>query len=147
MPRLSLDQLRPHAVYLGWAVAIIVLGPIWRSGLIPISPWLSKYGGDALWVLMIYSIVRFVRPDARSSVSALWAFGICALVEFSQLYHADWIDSVRRTRLGSLALGNVFNWPDIPAYAAGVLLALAVDVLIRSRAKRSATLTQPRVAH
>lgn len=141
MPRLSMEQLRPRLVYLGWAVVVVALGLIWRSGLIPVSPWLSKYGGDALWALMIYSIIRFVRPDTSISASALWAFGICVFVELSQLYHAEWIDHVRRTRLGSLALGNVFNWPDIPAYAAGVLLGLAVDVLIRLRAKRSATST------
>lgn len=141
MPRLSLEQLRPRVVYLGWAVAVVALGLIWRSGLISLSPWLSKYGGDALWALMIYSIVRFMRPDVRIWASALWAFGICVFVELSQLYHAEWIDSVRTTRLGSLALGNVFNWPDIPAYAAGVFSGLAADVLIRLRAKRSATPT------
>lgn len=51
---------------------------------------------------------------------ALLALGIAWAVEFSQIYHAPWIDAVRSTRLGRLALGFTFNWPDLLAYAAGI---------------------------
>jgi len=76
---------------------------------------------------MIYALVRFLRPETRTWLSAISAFGVCVAVEVGQLYHAPWIEAIRETRLGTLALGNIFNWPDIPAYAAGVLAGWLVD--------------------
>jgi hypothetical protein len=32
-------------------------------------------------------------------------------VEFSQLYHAPWIDTIRAARIGALVLGSTFNAP------------------------------------
>jgi hypothetical protein len=48
-------------------------------------------------------------------------------VEFSQLYHAPWIDAVRATLPGRLVLGTTFNWPDLLAYALGVGLGALED--------------------
>ena len=50
-------------------------------------------------------------------------------IETSQLYHAPWIDAIRRTRPGALVLGYGFLWSDLACYAAGVALATAVERL------------------
>ncbi len=115
----------PYAIA---ACAIVVLGLLWRSHLLPLSPFLRKYGGDSLWAAMVYALIRLWRPPVRVMNSAGLAFGIAVIVEFSQIYHAPWIDAVRHTRLGALALGDTFNWPDIAAYAAGVALAALADL-------------------
>jgi hypothetical protein len=39
-------------------------------------------------------------------------------IEFSQLYHAPWIDRVRQTVFGRLVLGSDFAWLDMGAYLA-----------------------------
>lgn len=36
-------------------------------------------------------------------------------VEFSQLYHAPWLDTIRMTTPGRLVLGSTFNGPDLAA--------------------------------
>src|SRR5262245_57733351 len=113
--------------YVALALTAVALGLIWRSGVVALSPWLSKYGGDALWAVMVYAIVRCAQPCAKIRLSALAAFGVCAAVEFGQLYRAPWIDAVRATRVGALALGSVFNWADIPAYGVGVMTAVMID--------------------
>jgi Protein of unknown function (DUF2809) len=50
-------------------------------------------------------------------------------VEVGQLYHAPWIDSIRRTTLGRPILGFDFVWSDLACYALGdgpgILIGLA----------------------
>jgi hypothetical protein len=103
------------------AVAVIATGLLWRSTFMPLPPVLSKYGGDAMWALMVFVGFGFLLPRASTLTLALLALTFAWGVEFSQLYHhAPWLDAVRATLPGRLVLGNTFNWPDLLAYAAGV---------------------------
>jgi Protein of unknown function (DUF2809) len=121
-----------RATYALAAIGTVVLGLVWRSRILPLSPFIRKYGGDALWALLVYWLVCFCVPRMKIAASIGIAFGIAVAVEFSQLCHAPWIDSIRATRLGLLILGNTFNWPDIPAYAVGILIgATATKRLVR----------------
>ena len=115
------------------AVAIVASGLVWRSQLLPLSLFHRKYGGDALWAMLVFVLVRWIRPRAAIANSALVAAAIAAAVETSQLYHAPWIDSFRRTRMGLLTIGRTFNWGDLPAYALGVILAALADQIWRRR--------------
>ena len=103
-------------------VAVVAAGLLWRSGFIPLPLVLSKYGGDTLWALMVFVWFGFLSPRASTFVVTLLALTFSWGVEFSQLYHAPWIDAVRATLPGRLVLGNTFNWPDLPAYAVGIVL-------------------------
>ena len=114
-----------HRVYCAvCAACIVALGLIWRSDHPSLPPFLRKYGGDALWAALVFNLVALVKPLWSSFHVGIWAFGIACAVGISQLYHAPWIDALRGTRLGALILGSTFNWPDIPAYAVGVALAM-----------------------
>jgi hypothetical protein len=118
---------RRRFLYLGALLAVLAIGLFWRSPHLPFSPFLRKYGADALWALLVYLLLRFIRPSAKATTSAAIAFAFAVFIEFTQLYHAPWIDSLRDTRLGALILGSIFNWPDIPAYAAGSLIGLLIE--------------------
>src|SRR4051812_6121185 len=109
------------------AVVVVVLGLLWRSHLLHLPPFMKKYGGDALWALLIFVLIRFIQPRMNIILSAVIAFGVAVAVEMSQLYHAPWIETIRGFRLGSLILGSTFNWPDIPAYAVGIVVAALID--------------------
>jgi hypothetical protein len=102
------------------AVATIALGLLWRSHLLPLPPSVAKYGGDVLWAVMIFFLVRAVNPRLSLRAGSMVALAFCWLIEFSQLYRAPWIESIRHTRLGHLVLGSTFNPPDLLAYVAGV---------------------------
>jgi hypothetical protein len=106
-------------VYALLAIAVVAAGLLWRSGIIPMPPWLSNNGGDALWALMVFVGVGFLLPRASTLAVASLALGVAWGVEFSQFYHAPWIDAVRATIPGRLVLGNTFAWPDLVAYAVG----------------------------
>src|SRR5262245_276299 len=102
-----LERSRP--LY-GLAAALTIgAGLLWRSGLLPLPEFPAKYGGDSLWALMLFFGLGFVFRRSTTAQLALGTIGIAWCVEFSQLYHAPWIDSVRSTRLGHLVLGSSFN--------------------------------------
>ena len=121
-------------------VLVIGCGLAWRSPIVTLPAPVMKYGGDAWWSLMVFVGFGFLFPLSSTwSTAALAGLFSCA-VETSQLYHAPWIDSIRQTRLGALALGSVFNWPDFPAYGLGIVVGVLVERLVRWRgAKEHAT--------
>ena len=123
---------RSRLLYAVLAVAVVAAGLLWRSGLIPLPQWLSNNGGDALWALMVFVGFGILLPRASTLTLALLALTFSWGVEFSQLYHAPWIDAVRATIPGRLVLGNTFNWPDLPAYAVGIGLGVWMEWRRRS---------------
>ena len=82
---------------------------------------------------MVFWIAAFILPRAKTRTLAAIALAAATAVELSQLYHAPWIDDLRATRLGALALGHGFLWSDLLCYAAGVLAAAMVDAVIKRK--------------
>lgn len=119
--------------YLVAVIFSVLLGLLWRSGWIPLPKWLSKYGGDAIWSMMVFYGIGFLMPKSSMRCMAWSAFSFSWAVEFSQLYRAPWIDSFRSILVGRLILGNVFHWPDLLAYAAGVLMAVGILMAVAGR--------------
>lgn len=115
------------------AVAAIGLGLAvhWGGGRLPAS--VRDVLGDALWAVMITGWVGASVPGMASGWRGLVAFGICALVELSQLYHAPALDALRRTTLGRLAVGSDFAARDLAAYGLGVLAVMVLERRLRSR--------------
>jgi len=130
-----LNRLR--YLYLIAMVTVIAVGLWWRSAANPISPFWHKYGGDALWALLIFLGFRCVLIRASILRVTLVSLAFCFAVEFSQLYHAPWIDAVRNTSFGALALGSIFNAPDLLAYTAGIAFGGVIETL------RQALISQP----
>lgn len=122
---------RSRILYALLAVAVIATGLLWRSGLIPLPPSLSNYGGDALWALMVFLGFGFLLPRTSTGMIALLALAFSWGIEFSQLYQAPWIDAIRATLLGRLMLGNTFNWIDLAAYALGIGLGAWAEWRLR----------------
>ena len=101
------------------------------------SASLRKYGGDGLWALMVFFSLAFLFHRLSTGRVALTAFCFASLVEFSQLYHASWIDAIRQTTLGRLGLGSTFNWPDFIAYAVGIIFGTLLEMLLRQHVRRT----------
>ena len=140
---------RSRAIYALAALLVIGTGLLWRSGWLPLPSALAKYGGDALWALMVFLGLGFALPRSSTTHVALIAVGFAWSVEFLQLYHAPWIDGIRATLLGRLVLGSTFNSPDLLAYVIGIGLGafaewiLAVRGRPRGQALRQASGTRP----
>jgi len=117
---MSRPRSRPkHALA---AVLVVGAGLLWRSHLFPLPGLAAKYGGDALWALLVFLGCGFLFPRTSTARVFLMALGFAWAIEFSQLYHAPWIDHLRTTRVGGWILGSTFNVPDLLAYVAGIAL-------------------------
>ncbi len=118
---------RSRVIYLVVALAVVAIGLLWRSRFLPLPPSVSNHGGDAMWALMVFVGFGFLLPHASTMTNALMALTFAWGVEFSQLYHAPWIDSIRATLPGRLVLGNTFYWLDLIAYAVGIALGALTE--------------------
>ncbi len=136
---------RQRAGLLVGLLVVIVLGLASRRypGLFPTA--LGKYPGDALWALMVFFGWALIRPAASSVRLASAALLTSFLVEFSQLYHAPWIDAVRATTAGHLVLGSTFSFRDLAAYAVGIGAAAVLDGILRAKPWRKAGAGLPSV--
>jgi hypothetical protein len=83
--------------------------------------------GDSLWAIMIYLLARIIFANRSKRKAAYIGLLFCFAIELTQLYHADWIDSIRSTVLGGLILGYGFLWSDLFAYALGICIVYFID--------------------
>lgn len=111
-------------------VAVIALGLASRRFPALFPAFLGKYPGDSLWTLMVFLGWAFCMPQASTKRIAILACATSCIVEFSQLYQAAWLNSIRSTTLGHLVLGSTFSWLDISAYAVGVFVGACIDVSV-----------------
>jgi hypothetical protein len=92
-------------------------------------PWLGDALGDALWATLAFLIVSFIFPTTplwrRAAATVVFAFAI----EFSQMYHARWIDRIRRTTAGGIVLGSSFDALDLIYYSVGVAVGMMLERL------------------
>ena len=116
------------------ALATVALGLASRRFAPALPDVVAAYAGDTLWAAMVFWLLAIAAPRAGTGRLAVAALAIAVAVEASQLHRAPWLDAIRATRLGALALGQGFLWSDLACYAAGVALAAAVDPwLVRRR--------------
>lgn len=98
-----------------------------KTDLIPLST------GDFLYAVMMYVFIRILMIDKKGIQIIITSLLICYGIEFSQLYHANWIDELRNTLLGKYTLGQGFLWTDILAYTMGILLAFGIERIVLKR--------------
>ncbi|WP_416826473.1 DUF2809 domain-containing protein [Ectobacillus polymachus] len=110
-------------------IIVIVAGLYSRKMAKVIPDFLNTYLGDALWALMIFIGFGFIFRTMKTKFVALLALSFCYLIEFSQLYHANWIDHIRETTLGGLVLGYGFLWSDLFSYSIGIGIGVMIELL------------------
>lgn len=124
---------RNKVIYFFLILLVIFSGLVSRKIAYQLPDLLNLYLGDALWALMIFIITGLFFPKTSIFQITLSALSFCFLIEISQLYHANWIDTIRQTTLGGLILGYGFLWSDILAYSIGVAFGSLVEILISQK--------------
>ena len=111
---------RSRLAYAVWVVVVIAAGLASRSPRASFLPdFVTSFAGDTLWALMVFLMLGFLFPRARTGVLAVAALGIAFAVELSQFCEADWLNRIRATRLGALAMGRGWVATDLLCYAVG----------------------------
>jgi Protein of unknown function (DUF2809). len=121
---------RNRFVYALLVVTVILLGLASRRFASYLPEWNKLYLGDALWALMVFFIVGFLFARKSTLWVVLAALAFSFSIEFSQLYHAPWIDAIRNTRLGGLVLGYGFLWSDLLCYTVGIGVGVMLERFI-----------------
>ena len=120
-------KIRSRGFYATMTLIVIVVGLLSRK--YPLFPgFLGKYPGDALWSLMVFFGLGALLKGTSTLKLACLTLAISFLDEFSQMFHAPWIDALRATTIGHLILGSEFGWKDLIAYVAGVAIGVAIEV-------------------
>ncbi len=120
-------MLRNRKLYLFLVIATIGVGLLSRTRFVPNV--IYPYVGDYLYAVMVFFIIGFLFNTSTSLKVAITSVLICFLIEFFQLYQADWINAVRSTKLGALVLGNGFLWSDIICYTFGGITGYVLERL------------------
>jgi hypothetical protein len=134
-PTIPIQRHRP--LYALLAVLVIATGMLCRSERFPLSSFLAKYAGDSLWALVVFLGFGFAFPRSSTVRISLAAVCFAWSIEFSQLYHAHWIDEIRSTRPGQLILGYSFNSPDLIAYLIGIALGASAEYIYFHKHQRA----------
>ncbi|MFJ8882919.1 DUF2809 domain-containing protein [Streptomyces sp. NPDC102402] len=85
----------------------------------------AKYGGDALYTVLVHTLVVLLAPRVRPAAAAGVALAVSWAVELAQLTGVP-ADLARQSTVARLVLGSTFNAPDLFWYAVGAALAWAV---------------------
>jgi hypothetical protein len=119
--------MRKLGSYMIAVLITIILGLASRkfSDLLPV--FLAENAGDMLWAMMVYFGFRFLLVCKSMLTAITLSLFFSYLIEFSQLYQADWINQLRGTVFGALILGKGYLTVDLIRYAAGIILAAVLD--------------------
>ena len=113
-------------------VVVTLLGLGFRAYRGPLQNVVNHYGPASVcyavfFILLIFFL--FPRPAAILPIAIGVLVWTC-LVEFSQLWHPPWLESIRATVAGRLLLGNSFSWWDFPAYPLGCFVGWSLCRLV-----------------
>ncbi|MGE6401484.1 hypothetical protein BWGOE4_27190 [Bacillus mycoides] len=128
-----MNTKRNRLLYALFTIVVVILGLSSRKFAFVLPDLLNDYLGDALWALMIFTGFGFLFPKIETRKLAFISLIFCYGIEISQLYHAEWIDSIRATTLGGLVLGYGFLWSDLVAYTIGVGVGMLGEFMLRKK--------------
>jgi len=119
---------RSRSLYVVWIGLTVLVGLASRRWSYLLPALLRKNAGDGLWALMVFLLLGFLWPRRSTVWTASVAMTVSILDEFSQMYHAPWIDGIRATTVGHLILGSDFAWGDILDYLIGIVFGVALEI-------------------
>jgi len=124
---LTLLAKRNALRYLFLVIIIIILGLSSRHFSTYFPNWINLFLGDTLWALMIFFLFGLLFRTRKTIWVTTRALLFSFSIEISQLYHSQWIDLLRSTRIGGLVLGYGFLGSDLVSYTAGIGIGILME--------------------
>ena len=101
----------------------------------PAFPWVNNSLGGILYVIFWSLLLSVVFFRTRRWIIATIVLLITCCLEFMQLWHPPFLESIRSTFLGVTLVGSSFSWLDLVHYVIGALFSLVLLHLLRSSGK------------
>ena len=124
---------RNRILYIVLFAGAITAGLLSRSKYVSLPKFIAEYSGDTIWAMMVYFLFCCIFPKYKTINLFFAAILFSYAVEFSQLYHADWIDQIRRYKIGGLILGFGFKFSDLVCYTIGIAIGVIIDLLLSAK--------------
>jgi hypothetical protein len=83
--------------------------------------WFNNYAGGILYEVFWCLLILLLWPGAPASLTVACIFAITCSLEFLQLWHPRFLQTIRATFIGRTLIGTSFSWWDIPHYFIGCL--------------------------
>ena len=119
--------MKKRIIYFLITLSVMALGILSRKFMFIFPKLIAPFIGDLLWAMMIYFGLRFLMSKKNISKAFLIAILFSLSIEISQLYQANWINSIRNTILGGLILGHGFLYEDLISYSIGITMGVIFD--------------------
>jgi Protein of unknown function (DUF2809) len=116
-----------RASYAAIALALLAIEVI--IALFVRDAFIRPYVGDVLAVMLVYAGLRAVAPLGMIPAVAV-TLAIAFAIEAAQALNLLGALGLSDNALARTVLGGSFDWLDIAAYVAGVLIVLALELLI-----------------
>ena len=116
-----------RVVYFIITAAVMLMGLLSRKFMFIFPSSIAPFVGDMFWAMMVYYGFRFLLPKLELLKSFNIALIFSFIIEISQLYQSDWINTIRKTTIGGLVLGHGFLWIDLISYSIGIVIAVIID--------------------
>ncbi|MFT5790426.1 MAG: glycopeptide antibiotics resistance protein [Shewanella sp.] len=84
---------------------------------------------------MVFWLMGLIIPNANIKLVVICALAFSFSIEFSQLYHAAWIDEIRSYKLAALVLGFGFQTSDLICYTVGVLFGALTETMLINKGR------------
>ncbi len=121
---------RKFLLYIILITITIALGVGSRKFPTILPEFIQLYAGDTLWTLCAYFLIVTIFRNLEIRRAVIAAAYFSYFIEITQFYHAEWIDSIRGTTIGALALGFGFHWEDLVCYTLGALMGGAIEFYV-----------------
>lgn len=122
-------KLSQRHVYLLLFITSLIMGLLSRSDALQLTGFIREYSGDTIWAFMVFWFICFLFPSKKISSKFWLAIAFSFFIEFSQMYHAPWIESVRSVKVFALVLGYGFKYTDLLCYTAGISFGTVIELL------------------
>lgn len=125
------QQMRPfghkHHLALGGSILVVVsAGFLMKTCCEHSAPFVANQLSSIPYILFWVLLIELLYPPKNYKLTVIWVLVVTSLLEFSQLYQADWLNNLRRHFLVRTVIGSTFAWHDFLMYLAGSLIAFGV---------------------
>lgn len=128
----SADPIRTRLAAAGAAILTVGAGLGLRSAA---AGSVAKYGGDALYTLLLFTLVVLVAPRVTPLTAAAGTLTASWAVEFLQLSEVP-AELAQRSTAARFVLGSTFNAPDLFWYVVGAASGWVIHTAMRSFSAR-----------
>ena len=85
----------------------------------PAYYWVNNFLSGVFYEIFWCLIIFFIIPKIRTWKIAVGVLVVTCMLEFMQLWHPGFLETIRSTFIGVTIVGSSFSWIDFPYYVLG----------------------------